>query len=106
MAAAPNGPKIEGNVDGSFLSVKPEPGSLAASPAVQYEEEDIYEDTGDLDFTEAGRDVWLCRIPKFLFENWKDLQDGDDEQLKIGTVRIEKDEKNKEKYKRVCVADF
>jgi hypothetical protein len=102
MAAATNGPKIEANVDGSFLTaVKPEPGSVGASPAAQ-SEDDIYEDTGDLDFAQAGQDLWLCRIPKFLFENWKDLQDGDDEQIRIGTVRVERDEKNKDKYKRVC----
>jgi transcription initiation factor TFIIF subunit beta len=52
-------------------------------------DEDIYEDTGDLDFSQAGQNVWLTRIPKVLWEHWSKLDD--DEEIRIGTVRVEGD---------------
>ncbi|KMU92656.1 transcription initiation factor IIF subunit beta [Coccidioides immitis H538.4] len=77
-------------------AVKPEP---SPGPAIKSEpdtkdndiamlsDEDIYEDTGDLDFANAAQDVWLTRIPKILWENWSKLDD--DEEIQIGTVRVE-----------------
>lgn len=52
-------------------------------------DEDIYEDTGDLDFTNAFQNVWLTRIPRTLWEQWSKLDD--DEEIQIGTVRVEGD---------------
>jgi transcription initiation factor TFIIF subunit beta len=52
-------------------------------------DEDIYEDTGDLDFSQAGQNVWLTRVPKVLWEHWSKLDD--DEEIRIGTVRVEGD---------------
>ncbi|WEW59321.1 transcription initiation factor IIF, beta subunit [Emydomyces testavorans] len=77
-------------------AVKPEP---SPGPAIKAEpdtkdddiamlsDEDIYEDTGDLDFANAAQDVWLTRIPKVLWEKWSKLDD--DEEIQIGTVRVE-----------------
>ncbi|KZF23855.1 hypothetical protein L228DRAFT_246706 [Xylona heveae TC161] len=66
--------------------IKPDPDSAEQSP-VAFEDEDIYEDAGDLDFSHAGNPVWLMRIPKILWENWSNI--GDDEEIQIGTVRLE-----------------
>ena len=85
--AANSGLKVEGN-DGTpgLLNVKAEPHSAVASPAVQ-SEDDVYEDAGDLDFTDAGQNLWLCRLPKYLWQKWAKL-DGD-EPIQIGTMRVE-----------------
>lgn len=51
------------------------------------DDEDIYEDAGDLDFTAANQHVWMSRLPRELWENWAQLDD--DEEIEIGTIRIE-----------------
>lgn len=51
------------------------------------DDEDIYEDAGDLDFSAAGQNVWLSRLPRQLWQHWAHL--GDDEEIEIGTMRIE-----------------
>lgn len=65
--------------------VKTESGSTGASPAGL--EDDIYEDAGDLDFTQANQAVYLTRVPKWLWEAWSKLDD--DAEVKIGTIRVE-----------------
>ncbi|KAK2784856.1 hypothetical protein FQN53_008189 [Emmonsiellopsis sp. PD_33] len=69
----------------SMPIIKTEPDSNQGSGMLS--DEDIYEDTGDLDFANAMQDVWLTRIPKMLWENWSRLED--DEEIQIGTVRVE-----------------
>ena len=56
------------------------------SPAAQ-SDEDIYEDAGDLNFSEAIRGVYLARVPKYLWESWSDFDD--DQEIQLGTVRLE-----------------
>jgi transcription initiation factor TFIIF subunit beta len=51
------------------------------------DEEDLYEDAGDLDFTQAGQNVWLSRLPRQLWEHWAHLDD--DEEIELGTMRVE-----------------
>ncbi|KAI9812099.1 MAG: hypothetical protein M1832_000610 [Thelocarpon impressellum] len=67
--------------------IKPDPDSVGASP-VPLSEDDIYEDTGDLDFSHIDPSVYLMRVPKYIWENWSKI--GDDEDIKLGTVRVEK----------------
>lgn len=50
-------------------------------------DEDVYDDDGDLDFSLAGQNVWLSRIPRSLWDHWASLDD--DEEIQIGTIRIE-----------------
>ncbi|KAK2758739.1 hypothetical protein FQN54_003429 [Arachnomyces sp. PD_36] len=71
---------------GSTPIIKPDPDNKDSPGAMS--EDDIYEETGDLDFTGADQDVWLTKIPRFLYENWSKLDD--DEEIQIGTVRVEK----------------
>ncbi|PYI03863.1 transcription initiation factor IIF, beta subunit [Aspergillus sclerotiicarbonarius CBS 121057] len=56
------------------------------------DDEDLYEDAGDLDFSAANQNVWLSRIPRSLWEHWSHLSNNggdDDEEIQIGTMRIE-----------------
>ena len=66
------------------------------SPAAQYEE-DLYEDAGDLDFTNSKQQIFLIRLPKFLWKSW--FQMDDDAEIHLGTMRVEGDLDNP---KRVC----
>ncbi|KAK4697621.1 transcription initiation factor TFIIF subunit beta, partial [Lecanoromycetidae sp. Uapishka_2] len=65
--------------------IKPDPESVGDSPAAQ--DDDVYEDAGDLDFSGAEPALYLTRIPKFLWEQWSKLDDN--QEIQIGTVRVE-----------------
>lgn len=71
---------------GSTPFIKPDPDSKETSLGAM-SDDDLYEDAGDLDFSNAAQDVWLTRIPKSLWEHWAHLDD--DEEIQIGTVRVE-----------------
>lgn len=70
------------------VPIKEDPDAKEAG-AGMVSDEDIYEDTGDLDFSNATQDVWLTRVPRQLWEQWSKLDD--DEEIQIGTVRVEGD---------------
>lgn len=74
--------KVEHDDDGR---VKSEPDSAMGSPSMM-SDDDIYEDTGDLDFS-PSQVVWLMRLPNWLWENWASIDD--DERIELGTVRVE-----------------
>jgi hypothetical protein len=93
-----------------FAQVKPDPD--APTPYIKPDpdnkdtvladiDEDIYDDDGDLDFSNAGQNVWLSRIPRSLWEHWASLDD--DEEIQIGTMRIEGPPND---IKRVSSGDF
>ena len=73
--------------------VKPEPDSLAGTPSA-LSDDDIYEDAGDLDFSNIAN-VHLLRLPKWLWENWANIDD--DEQIELGVVRVENLDNNEQK---------
>ena len=65
------------------LDVKKEP----ATPTEQLDD-DIYEDAGDLDFSEMNPgSVFLARMPQYLWKTWSEKEDEQD--VQIGTIRIE-----------------
>lgn len=66
--------------------LKTEPDLAGASPSPT--EEDIYEDTGDLEFNSdpAYQTLFLARIPKYLWKVWSELDD--DAEIVLGTVRM------------------
>ena len=72
--------------DPDTMYIKPDPDNKDAVLA-DLEDDDIYEDAGDLDFSAAGRSVWLSRLPRQLWENWAQIDD--DEEIEIGTIRVE-----------------
>ncbi|RDW81660.1 transcription factor IIF subunit TFG2 [Aspergillus mulundensis] len=82
---------IKQEPDASSPYIKPDPESKDTILA-DIDDEDLYEDDGDLDFASAGQSLWLSRIPRSLWEHWSKLDD--DEEIQIGTVRIEGDMKN------------
>ena len=56
------------------------------------EDEDMYEDAGDLDFSQAQQQLWLSHIPRTLWEKLSKLQD--DDEIEIGKIRVEGTESN------------
>lgn len=64
-----------------MASIKTEPG-IKPEP----DEDDLYEDAGDLDMTNSEQNVWLVKLPKWLMERWHELDD--DEEIKIGEVKV------------------
>ncbi|KAL3418644.1 transcription initiation factor IIF [Phlyctema vagabunda] len=81
-------------------AIKPDPETAGASPA-PFMEEDIYEDTEDLEFNGDPnyQQLYLARVPKYVWEAWSELDD--DAEIRIGTVRreTETDAQGKQKQK-------
>ena len=87
-----------GQVDtGPSTFIKPEPDATAPSPYM--DDEDIYEDAGDLDFSNSGQQLWMTRLPKTLWEILNKFKD--DEEIEIGTVRVEKNSEGGNGHGRV-----
>lgn len=74
--------------DPDAMHIKPDPDNKDAVLA-DLDDDDLYEDAGDLDFSTAAQNVWLSRLPRQLWEHWSHLDD--DEEIEIGTMRIEGD---------------
>lgn len=72
------------------VKVKPDP-ETAESPS-GFEEEDIYEDAGDLEFNTNSdyQKLYLARVPKYIWEAWDKLDD--DAEIRLGTIRTQLDE--------------
>ena len=48
----------------------------------------LYEDDqGDIDFSHYQTNMFLARLPKYLWQSWDSLDD--DEEIEIGTLRVE-----------------
>jgi transcription initiation factor TFIIF subunit beta len=60
-----------------------------ATPSPYMEEDDVYEDAGDLDFSQSQQEFWLSRVPKSLWELWASMPE--DGEIEIGTIRVEGD---------------
>lgn len=86
--------------DASTPYIKADPDSKDTVLA-DIDDEDLYEDAGDLDFTSAGQNVWLSRIPRSLWEHWSKLDD--DEEIPLGTVRVEGDTNNPKRVKSLIL---
>ena len=71
-------------------TVKAEP-SDTPSPFPD-DDEDIYEDAGDLDFSQAQQQLWLSQIPRTLWKKLSTLQD--DDEIEIGKIRVEGPDSN------------
>ena len=51
------------------------------------DDDDLYEDPGDLDFSAAQQSLWLSHIPRSLWEALTQIED--EEEVEVGTLRIE-----------------
>jgi transcription initiation factor TFIIF subunit beta len=80
---------------GTAPQIKPEPG---VSPAAikhdpdLYEDDELYEDPGDLDISSGGRAVWLVKLPSFVAERWNEIDD--DEEITLGYVKVNNSDEN------------
>lgn len=83
--------------------IKPDPDNKDIVLA-DLEDDDIYEDAGDLDFSASAQNVWLTRLPQQLWDHWATTDENadDDEEIEIGTIRIEGDPGD---MKRVCITN-
>jgi transcription initiation factor TFIIF subunit beta len=88
--------KLEpGSSSSSAAHIKQEPGAShiksenPQSPASASfnDDDELYEDAGDLDILAGQRAVWLVKLPQFLAERWKDIDE--DEEIVLGTVRVD-----------------
>lgn len=61
-----------------------------------FEDDENYEDSLDLDVSKEDTKVWLVRLPKFLMDKWRDVDKNSGKEL--GKVRIcsSKNPSNKE----------
>lgn len=84
--------------------IKPDPDAPGASPA-NFEEDDIYEDAGDLEFNTDPKfqTLYLARVPKYLWEAWSKLDD--DAEIRIGTIR-QTSEVTPDGQQKVCCCEF
>lgn len=73
-------------------NVKQEPMDVDMVSPYPEDDDDVYEDAGDIDFSQAQQQLWLSHIPRSLWEGWTKLDD--DEEIEIGTIRIEGPESN------------
>lgn len=71
--------------------VKQELEDAGASPAALSDNDDLYEDAGDLEFYDSALPnnpydkIYLTHVPKYLYDAWAHLDD--DSEIEIGTVR-------------------
>ena len=76
-------------------AVKPEPDESPAALPAPMDEDDMYEDAGDLEFYDTQEQghvfekLYLSRVPKYLWEAWHQLVQGlgDNDEVQIGTIR-------------------
>ena len=69
------------------------------SPYVD-EDDDDYEEAGDLDFAQSQLQLWLSHVPRALWEKWSSM--GQNEDVEIGTLRIEGPEDNPQRVGKCC----
>ena len=84
--------------NGSNPHMKVEDYEGTGSPVNQVDE-DIYEDTGELDFSNITQNVYLTKLPRELWDIWSTIDD--DQEIRLGTVRVEEGLKD---VKRVCLS--
>ena len=63
------------------------------------EDEDGFEDAGDLDFSQAQQQLWLSHVPRSLWEALSKLED--DDEIDLGTIRVEGPEDNPQRVSAV-----
>jgi hypothetical protein len=90
--------KVEGVQDGP---IKAEPADVDMPSPYMDGDDDELDEGGDLDFGYAQRQLWLTQIPKRLWESLEEVKgQGPDDEIEIGTLRVEGPENNPS---RVCL---
>lgn len=66
--------------------VKQEDVDMANVKGEMSDDEELYEDAGDLDMAPGGKAVWLVKLPSFVAERWNDIDE--DEEIVLGVVKV------------------
>ena len=59
---------------------------LTSTASPGFMDEDVDEDTGELNIPSTLRGIWLTWIPRMLWDSWASLSE--DEEIQIGLVRV------------------
>ena len=59
-------------------------------PLANLEDDDDYEDTGELNIPSGIQSLWLTRVPDYLWASLSGLND--DDEIQIGTIRLWEEE--------------
>ncbi|CAZ85590.1 unnamed protein product [Tuber melanosporum] len=77
---ATNGPAIKPDPD-----VKIEDADIKAE-VLDADDDELYEDAGDLDMSKGDKAVWLVKLPSFVAERWNEIDDN--EEIVLGVVKV------------------
>ncbi|EWC46006.1 hypothetical protein DRE_04799 [Drechslerella stenobrocha 248] len=93
MATSAPAIKVEEAGDAKAPAVKSENSTMedapfpsAPSPASDDDDDEQYEDAGDLDMAKGGVITWLVKVPDFVLENWQKVDD--DEEIHLANIRV------------------
>lgn len=74
--------------------IKADPEASPAPVGTPADEEDLYEDAGDLEFYSrapgtSNETLYLTRVPQYVWDSWMKMTErlGDDDEIRIGTLR-------------------
>lgn len=85
----------------SDVNIKDEAGDVDMPSPYADDDEDGFEDAGDLDFSQAQQQLWLSHVPRSLWEALSKLNE--DDEIDLGRIRVEGPD---DQPTRVCVADL
>ncbi|KAF3089776.1 hypothetical protein TWF569_011917 [Orbilia oligospora] len=84
-------PTIKVEEDTNSPAIKTENVSMEDAPPASIgspmsEDDEQFEDAGDLDMTKGGVIAWLVKMPDFVLENWHKIDD--DEEIHLADIRV------------------
>lgn len=81
--------------------IKRDPDAVGNSPS-PFADSEVFDDAGDLEFGNDPKfqSIYLARVPKYIWEQWSDLDD--DAEIQLGTIR-QTMEANKDGSQRVLI---
>ncbi|KAF3919525.1 hypothetical protein ABW20_dc0101355 [Dactylellina cionopaga] len=83
--------KVEDATDTKSPAIKSENVTMedapqASAPSPMSEDDEQYEDAGDLDMTKGNIISWLVKMPDFVLDNWHKIDE--DEEIHLANVRV------------------
>ncbi|KAF3940889.1 hypothetical protein ABW19_dt0200318 [Dactylella cylindrospora] len=95
MASTAPAIKVEDSADAKSAAIKsenitmedaPPSSSGTNAPSPMSEDDDQYEDAGDLDMVKGDVIAWLVKMPDFVLENWHKIDE--DEEIHLANIRV------------------
>ncbi|KAF8254201.1 transcription initiation factor IIF, beta subunit [Wilcoxina mikolae CBS 423.85] len=83
----------------NIKSIKHETNTLTSESIVDssFHDDELYEDSGDLDLSNGDRAVWLVKLPQFLAERWNAIDE--DEEITLGIVKVDRNASEQKQLK-------